>query len=176
VAVLPRARGRRGRDPACGNVLRTPHPHGPTTARRHDEQRELVLEERHCDQLRLLLDGHTEDIESPDERGRTRLHRAVARGAEHAVAALLATGADLDSADAWGNTPLWLAIYHHHEGSAIAELLIGRRADPCIQNHHGITALGLAHALSTDDPAVAALLPLLTATAPAMTDGDGEPA
>jgi ankyrin repeat protein len=121
----------------------------------------LAEQQRHAEQLRLLLDGDTDDIESPDERGRTRLHRAVQHGAEHAVAALLKTGAQVDSRDVWGNTPLWLAIYHHCEGSTIVGVLVQHRADPAIENRHGISALRLAQSISTDSAAVAALLPLL---------------
>lgn len=119
-----------GWDRAAGIAPSTPHASASTTEQRRDELGELLLEEGHCDQLRLLLDGHTDDIEAPD---------------------------------AWGNTPLWLAIYHHHHGSTIAQMLIAHRADPHIENCHGITALRLAHALATDDAAVAALLPLLSA-------------
>jgi ankyrin repeat protein len=136
---------------------------GPTTA------------ERHADQLRLLLDGDSDDIEAPDERGRTRLHRAISRGAEHAVAALLKTGAQVNSCDEWGNTPLLLAIYHHHEGSTIVEALIQHHADPSIENRHGTSALLLAQAISTDDAAVAAVLPLLTDTTPMANSGDDQP-
>ena len=164
-----------GRDTAARPATGTPELRRRTTAQRRDEQLELLLEERHCDELRLLLDGRTDDIEAPDECGRTRLHRAVNRGADHAVAALLMTGADLNSVDAWGNTPLWLAIYHHRAGSTIAETLIAHHADPHVENRHGISALQLAHALSADDAAVAALLPLLSATIPALPDDHGQP-
>ncbi|MHA3021635.1 ankyrin repeat domain-containing protein [Mycobacterium sp. BMJ-28] len=137
------------------------HPSGPTT------------DGRHSGQLRLLLDGDTDDIESPDDRGRTRLHRAIHHAAEHAVAALLKTGSQVNSPDEWGNTPLWLAIYHHHDGSTIAETLIAHQADPSIENRHGVSALQLAQALSTDNAAVAEL-PLLTDTAPTIAGGDDQ--
>jgi ankyrin repeat protein len=136
---------------------------GPTTGVRHTEQ------------LRLLLDGDTDDIEAPDERGRTRLHRAVNHGAEHAVAALLKAGAQVDSRDEWGNTPLWLAVYHHHGSSPIVEALVQHHADPTIENRHGISALQLAQAISTDSDAVAALLPLLSDTSLAASGGDEQP-
>lgn len=134
-----------------------------------------TTEEPRFEQLRLLLDGDTDDIESPDERGRTRLHRAVNHGAEHAVAALLETGAQVDSRDEWGNTPLWLAIYHHHRGSSIVEALVQHHADPTVENRHGVSALQLAQAISTDSDAVAALLPLLSDTSLAASGGDDQP-
>jgi ankyrin repeat protein len=132
-----------------------------------DNDRAPTTEERHSEQLRLLLDGDIDDIEHPDERRRTRLHRAVQHGAEHAVAALLDAGADANSRDDWGNTPLWLAVYHHHEGSAVVEALTRRHADPLIENRHGVSALQLAEALAEDDTAVAAVLPLLADAPPA---------
>lgn len=135
----------------------------------------LAEQQRHYEQLRLLLDGDTDDIESPDERGRTRLHRAVQHGAGQAVAALLKTGAQVDSRDKWGNTPLWLAIYHHRVGSTIVEVLMRHRADPAIENRHGVSPLHLAQAISTDSAAVAALLPLLCDTTWAPAEGHDEP-
>lgn len=133
-----------------------------------------TTEERHTKQLRMLPDGDADDIEHPDERGRTRLHRAVNHGAEHAVAALLDAGAEVNSRDEWGNTPLWLAIYHHDHGATIVADLLQRNADPSIENHQGVSALQLAEALAEDNTEIAALLPRLCNTGTAATGDDAE--
>lgn len=74
--------------------------------------------------MRELLQGGA-DANDKDDRGRTPLHRAVAKGNKAACATLLAYGADVGEKDADGVTPLMLAA----EGgdAAVVELLLTPR-------------------------------------------------
>lgn len=86
-----------------------------------------------------------------DEKGQTALHKAAVRGDTHTAECLVRAGADVRLAESvHGNTALQLAAQNLH--SSIVELLLrpgrgnGNRADPCVRNHRGESALMLAAA------------------------------
>ncbi|MEZ5967256.1 MAG: ankyrin repeat domain-containing protein [Planctomycetota bacterium] len=59
-------------------------------------------------------------------RGETPLHRAAAFGTEHAVELLLNAGADRESKDAHGDTPLGWASWHLRPAAILRRLCYGR--------------------------------------------------
>lgn len=63
---------------------------------------------------------------SPGET--TGLHRAAREGAIHVIELLLALGAEVDSADEHGATPLWEAVRHGQDDAV--RLLLAAGADP----------------------------------------------
>lgn len=71
---------------------------------------------------------------------------AASRGDLEQVRSLLAVGANPNSKDGYGATPLMLAISREHTGAhlAIAELLLQKGTDPNVRDKFDRTALILA--------------------------------
>ena len=76
--------------------------------------------------LQTLLDEHI-DIEARDSSGRTALMLATLRGQIKAVDELLAHGADPNTADAQGNSPLQIALAGDEPAIAAALQRAGAR-------------------------------------------------
>ena len=82
----------------------------------------------------------------------TPLHFAAQTGAVPAMRALLALGAEVDSPDRWGTTPLQLAVTNSGDGLDPVAVLLDAGADPCHVNDFGATPLSYARILG-DAPA-----------------------
>jgi ankyrin repeat protein len=88
-----------------------------------------------------------------DDRGRTLLHEASARGAVELVTELLALGADVALREQWGETPLFDAA---RSGRAdVVRLLVEHGADPMARNARGLTPLHAAARAGGAETAVA---------------------
>ena len=102
-------------------------------------------------------------------RLRTALHDAVLSGSVDAVSAVLRAGADVNKADAFGQTALHLlATKDPHTSAALLAVLMWSSADPSRADARGFTAL---HAAAATDhvPLVRALVlrtPLVAAKTP----------
>ena len=79
------------------------------------------------------------DVDVKDEDGNSSLHWGATKGHKEVVELLIDQGADLDSKDESGMTPLHVA-----KNKAIAELLITKGADVNEANKMGETPLDLA--------------------------------
>lgn len=81
----------------------------------------------------------------------TALHFASRDEDAELVRQLVEAGAELDPVDAFGNTPLWRAIFEAAEDTGAIELLLEHGADPHRANEKGISPLDLAQELGRGD-------------------------
>ncbi len=95
-----------------------------------------------------------EDVNAPQEFGRTALHEAARSGRSQVVRLLLDRGADVDARNPSGLTPLHLAAIWGHR--AVGELLLANCADVKATNVDRSTPLHLA--VAADHRDLAALL------------------
>lgn len=89
----------------------------------------------------LIIAG--EDLEESDIDGSTALQFAVTWENMEAVEVLLASGADVNTVDDWGFTPLLNATFVGASADMI-ELLLTYGADPSIEDEDGLTAYDYA--------------------------------
>jgi ankyrin repeat protein len=90
------------------------------------------------------------DIEAPGPEAMTPLHIAAHRGNVEFAKALLDAGVAIDPINAWGNTPLWVAVMKRRRTSpdgAMIRLLLARGADPRRSEGH-ISPLDLVQDLA----------------------------
>ena len=66
---------------------------------------------------------------------------------------LLKFGAEVDSKDESGNTPLWRAVSDYRGDGRLIVLLRQKAADASVQNREGISPVGLARRISNYDVA-----------------------
>ena len=99
---------------------------------------------------RLIAEG-----DSPDIQGFTPLHLASQEHALAAAAALVNVGATVDSINAFGNTPLFVAVFNSRGRSPpeMIHLLRTHGADPLHSNVTGQTPAGLARLIGNHDVA-----------------------
>mmetsp|Transcript_62314 Transcript_62314/g.147679 ORF Transcript_62314/g.147679 Transcript_62314/m.147679 type:complete len:404 (-) Transcript_62314:17-1228(-) len=107
------------------------------------------FQEGRFDVLRILIDaGFDVNTKEVAVHGSTPLHCAVADDSTEVahvltfVQILLDAGADVNSTDDQGNTPLHASIESYRP--EIVRSIIDAGADPCVKNIHGETALALA--------------------------------
>jgi ankyrin repeat protein len=105
--------------------------------------RQSVDEKRYAEVVKKLLavgaDVHAKD----PQRGRTPLHKSVARGRDKVAGLLIAAGAEVDARDDEKQaTPLHLACSRGHRDAA--ELLIAKAADVNAKDKDGHTPLWYA--------------------------------
>jgi ankyrin repeat protein len=94
----------------------------------------------------VRLDAGADPVGRDPGRGYTLLHVAAQQGAVEAGRVLLAGGADPNAIDAYGNGPLWTAVYNDREGSFIS-LMLEAGADPQHANRAGRTPVSLARTI-----------------------------
>jgi len=91
---------------------------------------------------KFLIDNGA-DVNAQDDKGWSALHFAAQSYLPKTMKLLIAKKADIDSQDAWGNTPLLRAIYNSNNGETIC-LLLGAGADRNKKNNYGHSPLEMA--------------------------------
>jgi ankyrin repeat protein len=94
-----------------------------------------------------------EDCDAKDSEGFTPLHLAAQQDSLDAARHLLQSGAEVDSTNAYGNTPLFVAVFNSQGYGEMIELLRAHGADPHHANAQGRTPLGLARLIANTDVA-----------------------
>jgi uncharacterized protein len=88
-----------------------------------------------------------------DAEGFTPLHFAAQEQAVDVVRLLVDHGADVNRANAHGNTPLFTAVFNSRGDGSIIELLRASGADPLRENLSGQTPVALARLIDNYDVA-----------------------
>jgi len=101
--------------------------------------------------VELLAGGA--DPDAADLQGFAVLHSACQQGGVESARALLDGGAVADYVDAFGNTPLWTAVFNSRGRGDLIELLRTRGADPLHVSHAGRTPVSLARLIANFDVA-----------------------
>ena len=96
------------------------------------------------------------DANSQDRNGFTALHFAVQEKHIEAIEKLLDHGADLALADAYGNAPLWRAVFDARGDFEIVRMLLKHGADPDAKNDSDRSPMDFAQTIGDKD--LAALL------------------
>ena len=86
-----------------------------------------------------------------DRLGFTPLHLAAQEGSLEAARVLLDHGATIDAVNAFGNTPLFVAVFNSRGRGDVIALLRGRGADPFLANDSGQTPVKLARSIANYD-------------------------
>lgn len=115
--------------------------------RRPQQLHRTVLELSTMSLTEVLQEVGEEGIDHVDEQGRTALHWAAARRDADCVRQLLDVGADVNTRDATGRTPLWFAVRSLR--SEVIDLLMARGADQ-VSDRQGRNPLHIA-AFCSDD-------------------------
>lgn len=100
--------------------------------------------------LEWLLTKHP-DLDQQDPNGWTALHFAAQAYAMDKAELLVQAGATVDRSDAYGNTPLWRAVFEARGRGDMLRLLLTHGANPLHQNHSGISPLQLADTIANYD-------------------------
>jgi ankyrin repeat protein len=98
----------------------------------------------------LLREQIAEGIpfDAPDKHGFRPLHLAAQQRQLAAAQVLLDAGAEVDSQNAFGNTPLSVAVFNSRGDGDLIRLLRERGADPLVANASGQTPVGLARLIA----------------------------
>jgi ankyrin repeat protein len=94
--------------------------------------------------LKMMLDTGRIDVNAKRKDGGTLLTTVVKMNSLAGVEALVAAGADVNAADAKGDTPLHLAAASRPGSGAIAEALLERGAKLTVKNTEGKTPVEIA--------------------------------
>ena len=108
------------------------------------------------------LEGRAEDVrdalargEDPslaDRDGFTPLHFAAQEDQAEAAGLLLQAGAALEARNKFGNTPLWVALMHVHDGDGgVVRLLLAEGASLNAANDSGVTPRDLIDRVANYD-------------------------
>nr|BFE76128.1 hypothetical protein GCM10020092_094290 [Actinoplanes digitatis] len=76
------------------------------------------------------------------------MHLAAQQNAAEAATVLLEVGAEVDTVNRHGNTPLFTAVFNCRGEGAMIILLREHGADPFAENAHGQTPVGLARLIA----------------------------
>lgn len=98
----------------------------------------------------LLRDQIDQGIpfDAPDSQGFRPLHLAAQQGQVEAAKVLLDAGAEVDPRNAFGNTPLFVAVFNSRGDGELIRMLRERGADPLAANASGQTPVGLARLIA----------------------------
>jgi ankyrin repeat protein len=94
-----------------------------------------------------------DDPNAADWDGFTPLHFAAQGSAVEVARVLLDHGAEVDRVNAYGNTPLFAAVFNSRGDGSLIGLLRRRGADPIQHNRSGQTPVGLARSVANYDAA-----------------------
>lgn len=97
--------------------------------------------------------GAGDDPNLGDQQGFTPLHLAAQQGSLDVARFLLEQGAVVDKPNSFGNTPLFVAVFHSQGRGELIELFRNHGADPTKQNNSGQTPVGLARLMGNYDVA-----------------------
>jgi len=101
-----------------------------------------------ADIIRAGADPNVSDIQ-----GFTPMHLAAQEYALSAARVLVAMGAAIDAENAFGNTPMFVAVFNSKGRGELIELLRENGANPFHMNKSAQTPLGLARLISNYDVA-----------------------
>lgn len=90
----------------------------------------------------LLAQGCDPNVGEPG--GMSPLHAAAQLQNVGALELLIAAGAQVDSRDGYGNTPLIEAVFTYRDDPAAVQVLLQHGAEPQLKNASGISASDLA--------------------------------
>ncbi|MDH3525030.1 MAG: ankyrin repeat domain-containing protein [Acidobacteriota bacterium] len=94
--------------------------------------------------IRCLLDLGSDVNHADAGQNWTSLAFAARDQKPDVVRLLLDYGADVDPRDAFGNTPLWRAVFELREDTQVVNLLLTHGANPNAENTSGVSPLDLA--------------------------------
>lgn len=84
------------------------------------------------------------DFDYQDKNGYSYLHAAVQSEMQGIIALLIEKGADINSRDKFGRTPLMVAIIYHRDNKEMISYLINNGADTNIKTNAGVSSNDLA--------------------------------
>lgn len=90
-------------------------------------------------------------LDQQDRNGWAALHFAAQAHAVEMAALLLAAGATVDVADAYGSTPLWRAAFESRGRGELLQLLLAHGANPDQPNDSGVSPRQLAQTIANFD-------------------------
>ncbi len=100
--------------------------------------------------VQILLD-HGANIHIQDKEGWSALHFASQNQSVEMTKLLLEKGSLVDSMDAYGNTPLWRAVFNSRGRGEVIRLLLKAGADKERKNNQGVSPLDLANTIANYD-------------------------
>jgi ankyrin repeat protein len=107
--------------------------------------------ENNFDQVKALILGGT-DVNLKDDKGWTALHFASQEFNKEIVTLLLNNGADPNSVDLDGNTPIFRALFNcKGRDTSIFDEFEKFGGNPEIKNTHGVSAIELAEQVTNFD-------------------------
>ena len=101
--------------------------------------------------VKIIICSLDNVINVKDKEGKTPLHFAVIHFKFLIAKSLIENGAEIDSKDINGNTPLCEAIFYSEGKSEIITLLVKNGANPDIENNYGISPRELSETISNFD-------------------------
>lgn len=100
--------------------------------------------------ISLIKKGVDVNIQDGEQKW-SALHFAAREQNEVVVAALLNAGANVDSIDVFGNTPLWRAVMGYSSNLDSINCLLHNGANPKKKNDSGVSPIGLAENKGEDE-------------------------
>lgn len=115
----------------------------------------VVMDRANPKMVKKLIELGANINQQDPNQGYTALHFAARDQQTDIAKILLEHGAQVDTIDAWGNTPLWRCVMGSKSPSRqLIEILLRAGANPKRKNKHGVSPVDLAEG----DPAMKAVL------------------
>lgn len=99
----------------------------------------------------ILRRGLGIDQKQSSGNGQSPLHIAIQLKEKDIFAYLIESGADVNSTDANGNSPIWIAVMGYRGDGYFVETLLQHGADGRIKNNAGVSAIKLAKTIANYD-------------------------
>jgi ankyrin repeat protein len=100
--------------------------------------------------VRLLIQAGA-DPNLKDRDGYTALHFAAQDYQIDAAKLLLSAAVEIDSRDAYGNSPLWRAVFNSFGRGEMISMLLSAGASRDLENDSGVSPFGLAQTIGNYD-------------------------